>query len=166
MEASISFKSIGKKINNKTALAGVSFGVEKGSRFAIFGPICSGKSTILKLISGIIFKDKGHLYVNGKDINLNPLEIKYDIGYMPQKNDFYENLSLLDNITLFGEFFNLSRLNSKNTALSLCEKLGIKDFIYNKSKDNAPSINKIAMFARSILHNPEIILLDEPTFSL
>ena len=101
MEASISFKSLSKKIDKKSILAGLSFGIEKHSNFSFYGPISSGKSAILKLISGLIYKDKGYLYINGQDVNINPFDIKFEIGYMPQKNDLYKNLNLLDNIVLY-----------------------------------------------------------------
>ena len=70
MEASITFKSVAKKINDETLLADLSFGVEKGTRFAIVGPNGSGKSTIIKLLSGILQKDKGSIYIKGFDMNL------------------------------------------------------------------------------------------------
>ena len=166
MEASVSLKTIGKRINKKIALAGLSFGIEKKSKFAILGPHSSGKSTIIKLLSGVIYKDKGYLYINGKDTNVNPLEIKSEIGYMPQKNDFYKDLTILDNISLFGEIFNMTRKQSKEQAVLLCEKLNLSDYMYEKSKNINNSINRMAMFARAILHNPEIIILDQPSLDL
>ena len=161
LEASISFKSLGKKINNNSALAGVSFGVEKGSIFSVYGKMFSGKSAILKLISGIIYKDKGYLYINGSDLNINPLDIKFDIGYTPQKIDFYNNLNLLDNIILYSEFFNVTKSKAKKRALDLSKRLDILDFLYKTPDETNRCIQKIALFVRSIIHNPNIILLDQ-----
>ena len=76
MEASISLKSIGKKITDKTLLAELSFGLQKGSRLAIVGPNNCGKSSIIKLLSGIIYKDKGQLYIGGKDMSIDSENIK------------------------------------------------------------------------------------------
>ena len=166
MEASISFKSLGKKIDKKSILAGISFGIEKYSKFSLFGPIDSGKSTILKLISGLIYKDKGYLYVNGKDININPIDIKFDIGYMPQKIDLYKNLNLLENIILFSEFFNITKSKAKVRAEMLCEEFNINHYILQKPFETNECINKIAIFIRSIIHNPSIILLDQPSTGL
>tara|TARA_B100001094_G_scaffold116098_1_gene112013 strand:+ start:1202 stop:1909 length:708 start_codon:yes stop_codon:yes gene_type:complete len=166
MEASISFKSLSKKIDKKSILAGLSFGIEKHSNFSFYGPISSGKSAILKLISGLIYKDKGYLYINGKDININPVDIKFEIGYMPQKNDLYKNLNLLDNIVLYSEFYNISKEKAKNKTKILSEKLNINNYIYKKPFETNECINKIAIFIRSILHNPNIILLDQPTTGL
>ena len=98
MEASISLKSIGKKITDKTLLAELSFGLQKGSCLAIVGPNNSGKSSIIKLLSGIIYKDKGQLYISGKDISINPESIKKLTGYMSQKIDFNLTLNIFDNI--------------------------------------------------------------------
>ncbi len=166
MEASVSFKSLGKKISKKFILAGLSFGIEKKSVFSFFGPTSCGKSSILKIISGLIYKDKGYLYINGKDININPIEIKYDIGYMPQKIDLYRNLNLLENIILFSEFFNISKVKAKIIAQNLCEEFGISDYIYKKPFETNECIKKIAIFVRCILHNPNIIILDQPSTGL
>ncbi len=166
MEASVSLKSVGKRINKKVALAGMSFGIEKGSKFAVIGHSNSGKSTILKLLAGIISKDKGSLYINGKDINLNPLEIKSEIGYMPKKNDFFNDLSIVENISLYGEIFNISRRKSIEQASILCEKLNLSNYLHEKSRNVNNGIIRIAMFARAILHNPKIIIMDQPTLGL
>ena len=166
MEASVSLKSIGKRINKSTALAGLSFGIEKGSKFAVLGHNNSGKSTIIKLLAGILFKDKGSLYINGKDINLNPIEIKSEIGYMPKKNDFFNDLSIIENISLFGEIFNIPRRKSLEQATILCEKLNLSEYLHEKSSNVNNDIIRVSMFARAILHNPKIIIMDQPTLGL
>jgi len=166
MEASVSLKSIGKRINKKRALAGLSFGIEKGSKFAVLGRNNSGKSTILKLLAGTIYKDKGSLYINGKDVNLNPIEIKSEIGYMPKKNDFFNDLTIVENISLFGEIFNIPRRKSIEQATVLCKKLNLSDYLYEKSRNVNDDIIRVSMFARAILHNPKILIMDQPTLGL
>tara|TARA_B100000029_G_scaffold441416_1_gene459218 strand:+ start:64 stop:990 length:927 start_codon:yes stop_codon:yes gene_type:complete len=166
MEASISLKSISKKINEKTILADLSFGVEKGTRLAIVGANDSGKSTILKLLCGIVYKDKGSIYINGIDSGIHPVETKTITGYMPQEIDFDEELTLIENIAVYGELYGLKTEDSYNNAIKICQKLSINTYIYYKISNVPNSILKIAMFARAIVHDPEILLLDEPTSNL
>ena len=166
MEASISLKSIGKKITDKTLLAELSFGLQGGSRLAIVGPNNCGKSSIIKLLSGIIYKDKGQLYMKGRDISIEPESVKKITGYMSQKIDFNFNLSLLDNICFYAELFGLSNKEAVGRANNLCERFLISPYKYKKVGEIPRNIARIAMFIRAVIHDPEIILLDEPTLNL
>ena len=166
MEASISLKSIGKKITDKTLLAELSFGLQKGSCLAIVGPNNCGKSSIIKLLSGIIFKDKGQLYISGNDISINPESVKKITGYMSQKIDFNLNLNLFDNICIYAELFGLSNREAVLKGNDLCERFLISSYKYKKAKQVPENIIRIAMFIRAVIHDPEIILLDEPTMNL
>tara|TARA_Y100000590_G_C15731067_1_gene1017044 strand:+ start:556 stop:1482 length:927 start_codon:yes stop_codon:yes gene_type:complete len=163
MEASITFKSVAKIINNKTLLADLSFGVEKGTRLALVGNNGSGKSTIIKLLSGILRKDKGSIYVKGFDINVRPNEIKALIGYMPQNSDFNLSMTVFDNLLVSGQLHGLSKENSKNRIIDLCERISFYKYLNFYPNDLSFGLMRIATFIRSIIHRPEIILLDEPT---
>ena len=166
MEASISLKSIGKKITDKTLLADLSFGLEKGTCLAIVGPNNCGKSSIMKLLSGIIYKDKGQLYISGNDMSIDPESIKKITGYMSQKIDLNLTLNIFDNICIYAELFGLSNRETVLRTNDLCEKFLISSYKYKKVKEAPENITRIAMFIRAIIHDPEIILLDEPTLNL
>ena len=84
MEASVTFKAVGKAIGKKTLIADLSFGVEKGSTFVLIGKNGAGKSTILKLLVGLIEKDTGSEYIQGQDISTRSAETRLICGYMPQ----------------------------------------------------------------------------------
>ena len=87
MEASITLKSLAKKFDNDIILADLSLGIESRSNHAIIGQNGSGKSTILKILIGLIEKDAGVAYINGKDISTRGTETKMVTGYMPQYID-------------------------------------------------------------------------------
>ena len=163
MEASITFKSVAKKINQDTLLADLSFGVEKGTRFGIVGPNGSGKSTIVKLISGIFRKDKGSIFISGNDISIKSDEIKYKIGYMPQISEFDNDLSIIDNLLFYGQLFGLSKENTLIRIKDLAKKLDFSSYLFSYPSNVSYGIKRIIMFARSIVHNPDVLLLDEPT---
>ena len=166
MEASITFKSVAKKIKSDTLLADLSFGVEKGTRFALVGPNGSGKSTILKLLSGILAKDKGSIYVKGYDISIRPNEIKSLIGYMCQKSDLDNSLTIYENMLISGSFYGLSKQKIKDRIDSLAQILNFNQFLSSFPSDLSYGQERIAMFIKTIIHDPEIILLDEPTANI
>jgi len=166
MEASITFKSVAKKIKDDTLLADLSFGVEKGTRFAIVGPNASGKSTIIKLISGILQKDKGSIYIKGFDMNLKSNEIKNIVGYMPQISEFDHDINIIDNLSIYGQLFGLTKENVMNKIKKLSKSLNFSDYLFSYPNELSTGVKRIVMFARSIIHNPEIILLDEPTANI
>ena len=163
MEASITFKSVAKKIKDDTLLADLSFGVEKGTRFGIVGPNGSGKSTIVKLLSGILQKDKGSIYVKGFDMNIRSNEIKHMIGYMPQISEFDNEMNVFDNLSIYGQLFGLTKNSALNKIQKLSELLDFTNHLFSYPYELSYGMKRIVMFARSIVHNPEVVLLDEPT---
>ena len=103
MEASITFKRVGKTVGKRTLLADLSFGIEKESTFVIIGENGSGKSMILKLLVGLIQKDTGSVYIHGWDIGTRSLETRSICGYMPQTINLDEDLTIFENISIHGQ---------------------------------------------------------------
>jgi len=166
MEASITLKSIAKTFNNNTLLADLSFGVEKGTSFSLIGGNGSGKSTILKLLVGIVEKDAGIAYINGKDIKNRSIEIRSATGYMPQTIDLDEDLSVIENLIISGRLHGLDSQTAKSNSIHYLETLEMLE-LANKNPTNISYGDKRkVMFIRSILHSPNVILLDEPTKGL
>ena len=122
MEASITFKSVGKTIKNKILLADLSFVVEKGSTFVLIGKNGAGKSTILRLLVGLIEKDVGSVYIQGKDISTRSSETRSLCGYMSQDNTLDDELKVIENLAIF------LRKNLQIIDISL-------DQDFNKKKD-------------------------------
>ena len=108
MEASITFKAVGKTINKKILLADLSFGIEKGSTFVIIGKNGSGKSMILKLLVGLIQKDTGTVYIHGQNISTRSLETRSICGYMPQNINLDDDLTIFENIAIYGQLHGLT----------------------------------------------------------
>jgi ABC-2 type transport system ATP-binding protein len=166
MEASITFKSVAKKINDDTLLADLSFGVEKNTKFAIVGPNGSGKSTIVKLLSGILQKDKGSIYVKGYDISIKANKIKSIVGYMSQTSDFNNDININDNLSIYAQLFGFTKDEASVKIQELAKLLDFENYLLLYSSDLSYGIQRVLMFAKSIIHNPEILLLDEPTANL
>ena len=109
MEASITLKSVAKRFNNRNLLADLSFGVEKGTTFVLIGANGAGKSTILKLLVGLIYKDTGSIYIRGQDISTRSIETRKLCGYMSQEINLDYDINIFDNLTLYCQLHGMHR---------------------------------------------------------
>jgi len=166
MEASITLKAIGKTFRDKILLADLSFGVEKGSTFVILGENGSGKSVVLKLLVGLIEKDVGMAYIHGKDISTRGHEIRSITGYMPQSIDLDDELTILENLEIFGRLHSLSPSDAHANALNWAEQLSFENNLKRMPGDLSYGNKRLVQFARALVHDPEVIILDEPTKGL
>ena len=166
MEASITLKAIGKTFRDNILLADLSFGVEKGSTFVILGENGAGKSIVLKLLVGLIEKDVGMAYIHGKDISTRGYEIRSITGYMPQTIDLDDELTVLENLEIFGQLHKLSPSDAHNNALNWAEQLNFQNNLQRMPGDLSYGNKRLVQFARALVHDPQVIILDEPTKGL
>jgi len=163
MEASITLKKVGKLIGDKTILAGLSFGIERGSLVAIVGLNDSGKSVLLKLLSGYENPNYGQVFIQGLDMNKRRSETRKLLGYVSFENDLDPWLTLQQNIEFNARLYSVEksvfeqRLKKYSDALNLNAYL--KQFAYRVSG----GIQKKAMLVRALIHDPDILIMDEPT---
>jgi ABC-type multidrug transport system ATPase subunit len=163
MEASITFKAVGKTIGNQILLADLSFGVEKGSTFVLIGENGSGKSIILKLLVGLIEKDTGSVYIRGQDISTRSAETRSICGYMPQTINLDDELTVMDNLSIYGQLHGLTSPRAIDNSKYWADILGFTQFLNYYPDKLAYGFQRIVLFARALIHDPEILLLDEPT---
>ena len=163
MASSLSFDKIGKKNGNNNLLADLSFGVEKGEILFILGKNDSGKSTLFKILMGLIQKDKGKIFVNGMDYDLRKTEILPLIGYMPQKDSFDYDLNVFDNLSFYAQLNGLNKNDAKKNIFQWSDKLNLRKYLKYHIKDISKGILKKISFIRALIHNPEFLLLDNPT---
>ena len=163
MEASITFKTVGKTVGKQTLLADLSFGIEKESTFVIIGENGSGKSMILKLLVGLIQKDTGSVYIHGQDISTRSLETRSICGYMPQTVNLDEDLTIFDNILIHGQLHGLTNAEANKNTLHWAELLNFSEFLNQYPSKLAYGLQRKILFARTLVHDPEVLLLDEPT---
>jgi len=166
MEASITFKGIGKTFRGNTLLADLSFGVEKGTTFVIVGENGAGKSVVLKLLIGLIEKDAGMAYIHGKDISTRGDEIRSITGYMPQTIDLDDELTVLENLEIYGRLHGMSARDSNTNALDWADRLNFESNLNRMPQDLSHGNKRLVQFARALVHDPQVIILDEPTKGL
>ena len=166
MEASITFKGVGKTISNDILLANLSFGVEKGSTFVLVGQNGSGKTLVLKLLIGLIEKDIGSIYVHGKDVGTRSIETRSICGYMPQVINLDDQITIIENLLIYAQLYGLKYSEAKKNCMHWAEILGFSHLLNKFLNDLSYGEQRKILFARSLLHDPEIILLDEPTIGM
>ena len=166
MEASITFKEVGKTIGNRILLADLSFGVEKGTTFVLIGENGSGKSIILKLLVGLIEKNTGSVYIQGKDISTRSAETRSICGYMPQTINLDDELTVMENLSIYGQLHGLTSAQATSNALYWAEILGFTQLLKKYPYKLSHGFQRKVLFARSLIHDPEVLLLDEPTSDL
>ncbi len=163
VENIIIVKNLVKKFGSFVANDHLSFEVKKGEIFGFLGANGAGKTTALRILSGLSYPTSGDIKVAGFDVYKEREKVKKNIGYMSQKFSLYEDLTVRENIRFYGGIYGLSGKYIKEKTESLLERLKMKD-IQNSLISSLPLgwKQKIA-FSVAVFHNPKIVFLDEPT---
>ncbi len=162
----IEVREVSKRFGNTLALNKVTFNVRKGEIFSLLGPNGAGKTTLLKIVCGIFPPDSGKVNVLGIDVLENPFEAKRKIGYVPQENIVYDKLSGWENIVFYASLYGLKSSHVKGKAEELIRKLGLEKHIKKLVKTYSGGLKKRLSLAVSLIHEPEVLVLDEPTVGL
>ena len=157
----ISVKNLVKNYGNFEAVKGISFEVKEGEIFGLLGPNGAGKSTTLEIIETLREKTSGEVLVNGFNLDQNPNEIKKIIGVQLQTSGYYPGLNLIELINLFCGLY-----NRDINALELLEMVNLKDKAKSKYKDLSGGQKQRFSIATTLINDPKIIFLDEPTTGL
>ena len=146
------------------ALRGVDIVIPKGSVFGLLGPNGAGKSTLIKLILGHLYPTNGRLSVMGKDPR--DVEIKFKIGYLPERSYLYKNLTAEETLYYFGEILNLSKEQIKSRSDQLLEMVGLQNAKKRYVGEFSHGMTRRMGMAQALLNDPDFIILDEPTAGL
>ena len=160
MSSALRVTGIVKKFGNHTAVDGISFEVPRGVVYGMLGPNGAGKSTTLRMINDIIKPDRGVIQVLG---NLAPgPEAAAKIGYLPEERGLYPKMKVGDIIEFMGELRGLSRAEARKRGGAWLERLGLGKWTKNKVQDLSKGMQQKVQFATALLHEPELVILDEP----
>ena len=149
-----------KQADNKLILRGVDLLINKGETVAILGPNGAGKSTLLKVLATLIKPTSGLIKVNGLDLKKNHIKIKKIMGYLPHSSLLYDHYTPLENIVFFGKIYGVK--NVEQRATELVKEVGLSFFLNEPVKNFSRGMIQRIAIARAIVHEPEILLLDEP----
>jgi len=156
-------KNLVKKFGDFVANDNLSFDVKQGEIFGFLGANGAGKTTALKILSGLLFPTSGGVMVAGFDVYREREKVKKNIGYMSQKFSLYEDLTVKENIRFYGGIYGLSGKYIKEKTDELLQRLKMVDIKDKQIKSLPLGWKQKIAFSVAIFHNPKIVFLDEPT---
>lgn len=163
MDKVIICNELTKKFGDFIAVNAISFDVRKGEIFGFLGANGAGKTTAIKMLSGLLLPSSGKATVAGFDVNKESEQIKKNIGYMSQHFSLYQDMTIRENIRFYGGIYGLSKNEIKEKGNLLIQKLGLEQFENRYVKELPLGWKQKLAFSIAIIHNPSIVFLDEPT---
>jgi ABC-2 type transport system ATP-binding protein len=152
-----------KKFGDFVAVDHIRFQVESGEIFGFLGPNGAGKSTTIRMLCGLLMPTSGRGRVAGFDLMEEPEKIKEAIGYMSQKFSLYDDLTVVENLRFFGGIYGLSGSFQREREEQVLERVGLRDLRDRITRTLAVGWKQRLALGCSILHEPSILFLDEPT---
>ena len=162
----LSVKNLTKEFKNFKAVDEVSFDVEEGEIFGLLGPNGAGKTTIIRIIATVLAPTRGTVEVLGFDIIKNSEEVRKNIGVLTTDIGVYERFSGRENLRYFGELYGLSKETLEDRINELSNLLEMRDFIDRKAGKYSTGMKQKLAIARSVIHDPKVLIFDEPTAGL
>ena len=152
-------ENVTKAYSNHLALDDVSFSVPEKSIFGLLGPNGAGKTTMIRIITQIISQDKGEIYLHGKPIT--PADVR-KIGYLPEERGLYKKMKVGEQLLFLAGLKGLSKPEAKKKIKYWFEKLGADGWYDKKMEDLSKGMSQKVQFIATVLHDPALIILDEP----
>ena len=164
MTVAISIKDLVKVYGNGfEALKGISLEVEQGDFFALLGPNGAGKSTTIGVISTLVNKTSGQVEVFGRNVETHVYETKLDLGVVPQEINFSQFERVKDIVITQARYYGLPRKLAKERCEKYLRKLGLWEKRLDRSRSLSGGMKRRLMIARALVHEPRLLILDEPT---
>lgn len=165
-ELVITARGLTKTYGDVVAVDGIDFHVSRGEAFGLLGPNGAGKSTTMRMITSTLQRTSGELQILGKDPDRFGPEIRAHLGVVPQQDNLDRQLTVWENILVYGRYFGLSRKFLKGKIEELLDFAQLQEKRNVKSEELSGGIKRRLTIARGLVNEPEILLLDEPTTGL
>jgi len=165
-DAFIRARGLTKKFGSFTAVDGIDFEVGAGEAFGFLGPNGAGKSSTMRMIGGVSPVTEGELRVLGRDPAVDGPAIRARLGVVPQEDTLDLELTVLDNLVIYGRYFDLPRVESRRRAVELLDFVQLGDRAKSRVDDLSGGMKRRLTIARALINEPDILLLDEPTTGL
>lgn len=162
----IQVRNLKKTFGPKVAVSGISFEVKKGEVLGFLGPNGAGKSTTMRMVTGFIPPTDGEAIIGGFNIVENPIEAKRLMGYLPENAPSYADMTVLGFLNFAAELRGLSGAAQKSAVTRAVEMCFLENVLHQSVETLSKGYRHRTCFAQSIIHDPEVLILDEPTDGL
>lgn len=157
---SVRMEHVIKRFSGHTAVDDLSINVPSGGIFGLLGPNGAGKTTVIRLLMGILMPDEGKVELFGTGKHGRHLAER--VGYLPEERGLYKKMKVLDHLIFLGQTKGLSRADGRSRSQAWLERLGVADWADKKIEDLSKGMQQKVQFAGAMLHEPELLILDEP----
>jgi ABC-2 type transport system ATP-binding protein len=162
----IKIENLSKWYNSQAAVNDISFEVKTGEILGFLGPNGAGKSTTMKMIAGYLSIGKGDIVIGGKSISFYGDELKRNIGYLPENNPLYLDMPVIDYLRFCAELQGIEKRFIQGSIKWMVSECGLNDEKHKKIGELSKGYRQRVGLAQALIHNPKILILDEPTTGL
>ncbi|MGC2635699.1 MAG: ATP-binding cassette domain-containing protein [Acidobacteriaceae bacterium] len=159
MEVLVELNHVSKSYEAKAAVRDLTLKIEAGSMFGLLGPNGAGKTSTIRMIVGITLPDSGKVTLFNKPWASASLQ---RVGYLPEERGLYKKMKIIDQLVFLGELRGLGAAEAGRRAKSWCERMQIADSINKKTEELSKGMQQKIQFISTLLHDPELIIMDEP----
>ena len=162
----VEVRQLSKRFNKQTVVHELSFQAAKGEILGFLGPNGAGKSTTMKMLTGYLRPSQGMVRVGGYDVSKHPQQAQKHIGYLPEHNPLYLEMYVHEYLRLMGSIRGLRRKQCLTRAQAVVNSCGITEMQHKKLRTLSKGYRQRVGLAQALMHDPEVLILDEPTTGL
>ncbi len=162
----LKIEQLKKRYGQSVALDGLSMTVDDGTLYGFVGPNGAGKTTTIKIITGLLIPDSGTVTIDGIDVTREPERIREQIGYVPDFFGIYDNLRVSEYMEFFASCYGLYGLKARRRCMMLLEQVKLDEKADFYVEGLSRGMKQRLSLARSLIHNPSLLIMDEPTAGL
>ncbi len=159
-------ENLTKSFGMQKAISAVSFKARQGEVLGFLGPNGAGKTTTMKIIAGFLFPDCGEVYFGKDSIRKNPARIKQSTGYLSEHNPLYEEMNVVDFLTFIAKLHRIPRYKIDSRVVDILQLCGLEHEKHKNIKELSKGYRQRTGLAQALIHDPEVLILDEPTTGL
>ncbi len=159
-------ENLTKSFGSQKAVDSVSFSVKKGEILGFLGPNGAGKTTIMKIITCFLFPDQGNVCIGKYSIHKHAYKLRQVIGYLPEHNPLYDEMNVIDFLTFIAKIHNVPRYKITSRVLDMLKMCGLEHEKHKNIQELSKGYKQRVGLAQALIHDPEVVILDEPTTGL
>src|SRR5512139_676022 len=162
----IETRDLAKRFDNFWAVDGIDLQVEAGQVLALLGPNGAGKTTTVRMLTSILRPTRGQAFVAGYDVVKEPAKVRASVGILTEQHGLYNRMPAMEYLDFFGQAYNLDLETRRRRSQQLLQEFGLLDSGARRIAEYSKGMRQKLALARALLHNPPVLLLDEPTSAM